>query len=235
VALLLASGAAAHAGRPLVTDDAGVVGAGVVQLESWVRGDHEAVGHWNMLTLGLGDRLEIALGGQVGLREDDEGRTRFGAGGPLLQAKLFLLAPRPRRRPGLALAAGVLCPYGGAGLEATGWEPFAVLAFTESFSAAERLLLHANVGVVRLPPAALARARPTWAGAAEVRVIGPLSGIAELFSGDPYAERPGGHVHGGARLAPTDGLHLDATAGVGLWGRPRSGAWVTVGLRLATE
>ena len=52
--------------RPFITDDARVVGAGLAQVESWVRSDHESHQLWVLGAVGPTSWLELTLGGVVG-------------------------------------------------------------------------------------------------------------------------------------------------------------------------
>jgi hypothetical protein len=52
----------AHAIRPFITDDARVVGAHLLQLETWVQADAEQLQHWVLPAFGPTERIELTLG-----------------------------------------------------------------------------------------------------------------------------------------------------------------------------
>ncbi len=54
--------------RPFITDDARVVGHRLAQVETWFRGDKEAAQQWLMLAYGPTSRVELSLGGVLGLK-----------------------------------------------------------------------------------------------------------------------------------------------------------------------
>src|SRR6476646_8833505 len=80
---LLATAGAAHAVRPLLTDDAGVVGKHRLQLESWLAFDRNAGAHWSFVTFGPLRRLEVMTGAVYGVSWLND--VRFALAAPVLQ------------------------------------------------------------------------------------------------------------------------------------------------------
>ena len=54
---------AAHAGRPMEIDDAGIVDQGTCQLEAWADTRRHSEGYWLMPACNIGGNLELSLGG----------------------------------------------------------------------------------------------------------------------------------------------------------------------------
>jgi hypothetical protein len=75
----------------------------------------------------------------------------------------------------------------------------------------------------------------TWGLGTQIRAVGPLHGVAEIFSGDPYAESSGGAVQIGFRYILSDDIQFDATVGKGVWGDPPIALWGSAGVRLVTR
>ncbi|MBS3935141.1 MAG: hypothetical protein KGZ43_03120 [Sulfuritalea sp.] len=53
----------AHAGRPMVVDDAGIVGDRICQLETWVQKNRDSTEYWAVPACNFTGNLEVALGG----------------------------------------------------------------------------------------------------------------------------------------------------------------------------
>ena len=62
-ALMGALAASAHAGQPLVTDDAAVVAPKTCQLEAWIDSEHEGRQYWAQPACNFTGNLELAVGG----------------------------------------------------------------------------------------------------------------------------------------------------------------------------
>jgi hypothetical protein len=106
----------AHAGQPLVTDDAAVVAPQTCQLEAWSRLVHDAREYWLQPACNPTGNLEIAVGAA-------QARTDGGETSSLLalQAKT-VLAPRGDGEWSLGLLAGAArdtgAPHGGPAFQA---------------------------------------------------------------------------------------------------------------------
>jgi hypothetical protein len=227
LAMLLAP--RAWAVRPFITDDARVVGKRLGQVESWLRGDRAAVEHWVLLAYGPTEQLELTLGHVHGAQYDTA--TRYIVAGPLIQAKYLLWTPQPNRRPGLALSGGATAPLGSFGFAPEHWDTFLYAALSESLLKEDRVLLHLNLGGVKQTGGGSMRA--TWGVGSQFRVRGGFHGVAELISGDPYAEGASRAIQVGFRHFFSDRLQIDATygKGLGLGGMP---AWASVGVRIVS-
>jgi len=221
-----------HAGRPMIADDAGVVGKSNLQLETWLRLDEETLEHWAVLGFGPLEPLELSLGGRHGSTLESD--PRYGATGPLLQAKYLVFAPEPRALPGLALAAGLSTFSLGAFSDEV-WSGYGYAAVTQILGSDEGVLIHANVGAAH---SGFEDARDTaliWAIGSQLRVIGGLYCFGELFSGDPDTDDADGAAHAGAKYAFSDSFHIDATFGTGVWGDAKLPPFATAGIRWQTS
>lgn len=210
LALLLAS-VEARAARPFVTDDARVVDKDGCQVETFVKrqrrfkesefGFLPACNPWGAeLSIGH-SRVDSTLG---------DTRTT------ILQAKM-LLKPLVTNGSGFALTLGTF--YGAAA------SPY--LNAIGSFSFADdRVVVHANLGVLRDNAAKISRA--TWGTGAEVLMIAPrLYGIIESYG--QRGEKPIAHT--GLRIwVVPNRVQVDTT--VGLQRSSLERRFGTVGLRL---
>lgn len=223
----------AHAIRPFITDDARVVGGRLVQLETWWRRDKNGLQHWALGAVGPNEHVELTLGGVQGNSKGD-GPTVYSVNGPLLQAKALIAAAHPNSWPGFAMAGGAVPPFGRGGFPPPGWSGFAYVAVTESLFDHERLLLHLNVGFSAVDSIKLDPFRGTWGVGSQLRLAAGLHAVAEVFSGDPYAEGSGGAVQTGLRYIFNDHIQLDATIGHGVFGDILP-LWATSGVRLVSS
>lgn len=237
---VLLSAPEARAIRPFITDDARVVGARHLQLETWWRRDKDSLQHWALFAFGPNDHVELTLGGAYGLsnvvsRNPGVPSPTFAFNLPLLQGKFLLRDAEPNKLPGLAVAAGIVPPLGRGGFEPPGFSGFAYVAFTESLFEEERLLLHANVGATVLGAKGHDPLSPTWGVGLQLRTFAAFHLVGEFFSGDPYASGAGGAAQGGFRYIFNDHVQLDATVGGGVFGATPLPFWASSGVRLVSH
>jgi hypothetical protein len=228
LSLLLLLAPSGFAVRPFITDDARVVGDRLGQLEAWTRVDRKSFQHWSLVAVGPVPPLELTIGMVQGATSG----KRYTVSGPLVQAKYLLVKMKPNRWPGLAVSGGAAAPAGLGALKLKGWDSFAYAALTESLFREDRVLVHFNTGMVRNHEG---HKRATWGLGSQIQVRGGLHAVAEVFSGDPYAESSGNAVQGGFRHIVNDRVQVDATVGVGVSGTSRLPAWGSVGIRLVTN
>lgn len=231
----------AHAIRPFVTDDARVVGARSLQLESWAMLDRTALEHNVLLSFGPTQWMELTAGTTHGRVMVGEQRG-YSITGPILQTKLLLLSMRDGAWPGIALAGGVLPPLGYGALTPEGWHGFGYLALTESLLD-EALMIHANLGATTGDEGDEGVKTLLTAGlGAQIKMVGELHGVVELYYGDPYDPKfasPAAQI--GARYIFSEHVQMDATVGSslvsveGLDERKEPVRWATLGLRLASS
>jgi hypothetical protein len=223
--------ATAHAGRPLITDDAGVVGDHLAQLETWLYLDRNQIDHAVGVAFGPTEWMEASVGGVHGLTRAS--RPKLGARGPIAQVKMLFV--EPRTWPGLALATGAATPLGFGHLEPAGWLAYAYLASTWNlFDGAAAL--HVNAGAAGLEGPELGFVSGV---AAVTAVLAPVSLFTELYRGDTYDARVRMiAVHGGAFWAVTESVQVDATLGTTLpamsGSNERALPWATLGLKLVS-
>lgn len=212
--------------RPFVTDDARVVGARLVQLETWVQIDSRSFAHWVLPAFGPTRWLELSAGGLHGA----VGTPRaYSAALPLLQGKALLLETHDGGLPGLAMVLGALTAHGTGLFRPATTNGFGYLASTASFRG-EAFLVHANLGLGYGD-----RSFIVTAGlGSQVAVIGGLKAVAEIVRGDAYSRATDGALQGGMRFIFNDSVQIDATMGSGVWGHEQRPLWATMGLRLVT-
>jgi hypothetical protein len=222
--------------RPFITDDARTVGDGLGQFETWYRGDVESHQQWLLAAYGPTDRLELTIGGVAGVdrrpRAERAGEPRATYALPLLQAKYLVRPYTERDGLGLAGVVGTFLPGGQGLLQPPGYGTFGFVIGTWRVTRSEDVLVHANVGMNRLwIDAGPDETVGTWGVGTQVRTVGGLHVVAELFSGDPYVPGSGLSWQAGARHFVSDRLQLDATIGRGIAGATRLPTWTSVGLR----
>jgi hypothetical protein len=217
LALALVAPEWAHAGRPMIADDARVATAKGCQVESWIRGTDDATEAWTVPACNPGGNLELAFGGA---RTREGGDSRFTEN--VLQAKT-LFRPVTDAQWGLGLTVGTVRHPARA--TANGWPgdsyvnvPLSVPVLGDAWIA------HLNAGAVRRRDSG--RDLGTWAFANEVRVNGSLFVIPEIFRAD--FGRP--FVQAGLRYEVVrDRVQVSAAIGDRIHGGER---WFSLGVSL---
>lgn len=205
---------AAHAGSPMVTDDAGIVAAKACQLESWVHKHRDSTEIWALPACNFTGNLELTLGGAV---TREAGRTQTSA--VVMQGKT-LFKPLESNGWGVGLAAGtVRHPQ----TDTRDWYAYVPTSFSFRDDA---VVVHANLGWQR--EGETRRDRLTWGLGTEVRIVERTGLTAETFGqdqGKPF------HQIGLRHWLVRDRAQLDATYG----NRNGGGSgerWFAIGLRL---
>lgn len=213
---LLAS-PAAHAARPMITDDASIVDPKACQLESWVQKDRNSTEYWTLPACNPTGNLELTLGGalthsDIGIRATDI----------VLQGKT-LFKPLETNSWGIGLAAGTAYrPTIKAG-EHNDWYAYipASFSFWDDY-----FVLHLNFGWLREQK--IRHHRLTWGMGSETQLAERTWLIAETFGqnqGNPFYQMGLRHW-----IVP-ERVQLDATYG----NRIDNGTqeqWFSIGLRL---
>jgi hypothetical protein len=228
---ILASPGPLMAVRPFVTDDARVVGNHQAQVETSVRYDKGAFSNLSLIAFGPGERSEVTIGLTNGFLLDVESNRSFGITGPLMQFKYLMWEAKPNAYPGFAMVAGAAPPWGRSDFRPERWSEFVYAAFTESLFDRERVLIHANIGISTTNPASVA----TWGLGTQIRLVGGLHGVLEVFYNDPYIGKIGGAYQAGFRHIISDNIQVDLTMGGGLFGSEQINTFVGMGLRLVSD
>lgn len=225
----------AFAGRPLITDDSGVLGKNKVQIETWLFSDERSIQHWLVPTFGIGDFLEVSASGVHGLAFVKDQQNIYAVSGPILQAKLLLKDAKMDGTPGFSLAGGSMPSFGRGYFKSTEWEYFYYLAGTSYVMGNDKVLVHANLG--RQTRRQLNSSSPIflWGLAAEVKTSEKTYWFAEASNGEVYALTPGIASQLGFRYDAKTNLQIDGTIGTGLSGNPRLPFWTTVGLKYVSD
>jgi hypothetical protein len=207
---------AAHAARPMITDDARIVDAKACQLESWVKKNPDSTEAWALPACNFTGNLELTFGGAV-TREAGRTRTTDVA----VQGKMLFKTMEPDGW-GIGLATGTV-RHRQAG--ARDWHAYVPTSFSFRDDA---VVVHTNIGWLR--DGETRHNRLTWGLGTEARIAERTWLIAETFG-----QNQGKLFHQlGLRhwLIP-DRVQLDATYG------DRNGGgngerWFSIGLRLLT-
>jgi len=222
----------AMAVRPFVTDDANVVGKNLFNFETSLRWDKTQLQHLNLIAYGPTEKLELTMGFTDGFLFEGEDTGRISIAGPLGQVKYLFKDVTPNGLPGVACVVGVGAPYGNNNFGNPSWSEFAYLAVTESLGQKDAVLIHANVGVNYAKPEDAWKYSALWGVGTQIRIIGELHGVGEIFYGDAYSGDSTGAFQVGLRYFISEKVQVDATVGSGLWGDKQPNTWVGCGLRL---
>ncbi len=221
--------------RPFITDDARVVGWRLGQYETWLRFDKHAWQHWNMIAYGPHKRWELAAGFVHGLHGPQSEHQGYSYAIPLLQAKFLINEYKPNKAPGIAVAAGSFLPGGQGMFKAPGYGLFSYAAITQCFGKDENVLIHGNIGISYVNHTNTDFATMTWGVGTQIRTIGGLHVLGEIFSGDPYVHDSGMAFQAGLRHFVNNYVQLDLTVGQGITGANKMPFWYGVGVRLVTD
>jgi hypothetical protein len=220
LATLLAAAHAAHAARPLITDDARVVDPQACQLETWTkRGYQDGIREfWALPACNPTGNLELTVGGNRSDYDDTSSSTSL-----VMQGKtLFRRLEGDDWAVGLVVGGTKASPSsrGGPSLLYT-YVPLTIARFDS------RLILHFNAGANHNYENG--RSAANWGAAAEIAVWGERA----YFIGEIYDDSLKRHEYQvGLRiwLVPNR-VQVDTTYG-GQFGVPNAGHFYTVGLRL---
>ena len=204
--------AAAHAGRPFVTDDARLVERGGCQVEIFYKKPRAYSGfEFGLLPACNPSGIEYT----AGLNRTEDERSL------VLQAKTVLKSLETNGW-GFGFSVGALRVQPREGRDA--WSPSVNGIASFSFLD-DRAVVHANLGAIR--NGIEHETRPTWAVGLEAQLVAPrLLGIVETYG--EKAEKPTRHI--GLRYAVSPKrLQVDATLGEQKTGPARR--FHTVGLR----
>lgn len=207
---------AAHAARPMITDDARTVDAKACQVESWVRTNQGSKEYWALPACNFTGNLELTLGGA---------RTADAAGASttdvVLQGKTLFKA-MDANGWGIGLALGAIKhPGDGRGVS----ELYAYVPVSFSFRD-NKFFLHTNVGILRNQVTSTTRA--TWGLGSETQLAERTWLIAETFQqqeGRPFFQAGVRHW-----IVPNH-VQIDATMG-NRFGSHTDERWFSIGLRL---
>jgi len=221
----------AWAVRPFVTDDARVVGDHQAQLETSVHYDKDVVYNLNLFAFGPTADSEVTLGFTHGFDLQSDSNRSYSVAGPLMQFKYLCWEAKPNAYPGLAFATGALPPSGKANFKPDQSSEFIYAAMTESLFDKEAVLIHGNLGISTSNGTSVA----TWGLGTQIRMIGGLNAVLEVFYNDPYAGKTGGAYQVGFRYIISDSVQLDLTTGSGLFGSQQINTFVGMGLRMVSD
>ena len=138
ILILLCAISPAHAGRPMIVDDAGIVAANNCQLESWVYNSSNGTEYWAVPACNFSGNLEIAVGAA---RIVGTGHTGSVA---VLQGKT-LFKPLDNNGWGAGLVFGTQTVPGHGGIG----DLYATVPISFSYRNSA-FLVHANAGFVRV-------------------------------------------------------------------------------------
>ncbi len=225
----------AEAGRPLITDDAGVVAHKQGQLETWGYSDKRSFQHWVSPTIGLGHSIEISASAVQGITNVKGERGYYALSGPILQSKVMVFETLDNGTPGLAIAGGVIPPFGKGLFRSLSWEYYFYAALSSKVLQSDKLLLHINFGRQTRKQLDNSPSALLWGAALEFQTMNNQYVFVEAANGEVYSLIPGIASQLGIRHEVKEGFQLDGSVGTGLTGNPRLPFWVTLGCKFVTE
>ena len=213
--LLAGIGHAAHAARPMITDDARLVDPGACQLETWVQFlSTESIG-WALPACNPGGNFEVTLGGALAR---PQGEPTEGA--VLIQGKTLFKALEPGSW-GAGLAAGYSTQ---PGQSTRAGSPYAYAPVSLSL-VDDRAVIHLNPGIIHRRGSG--DTRLSWGVGGEFALSERSWLIAESFGLDKGT----GFYQGGMRFWIIPGqVQVDATYGSS-FAESREDRWFSLGLR----
>lgn len=212
----------AVAGRPLITDDAGVIGNGNFQIETWAFSDKRSHQLWIVPTMGFGHSVEVSAAFVQGtLLTGDDNKT-YASSGPIMQSKIAISSD-------VALAGGFIPPFGSGQFRSVSWDYFFYVALTRMFFE-EKIKFHVNLGGQTLRQNKHSSAF-LWGVAVEYMTSRKSHLFVESANGEVYAFIPGIAFQGGFRYDVTETLQVDGTIGRGVTGDPLLPFWGTIGIK----
>jgi hypothetical protein len=188
-----------------------------------------------MAAYGPSKKLELALGFVHGVQIHTNDEKDYSYAIPLVQAKYLIKEYTPNKLPGIAVVAGSFLPGGNGSFKAPGYGGFAYVAITQCFGKTENVLIHANVGANHVKYPTFEHNVVTWGIGTQIKTIGGLHLIGEVFSGDPYVPGSGMSFQTGFRHIVNNYVQLDLTIGQGLSGTHILPLWYGGGVRLVTD
>jgi hypothetical protein len=210
---------AAHAARPMVTDDARIVDAKSCQVESWIKKNRDSTEYWAVPACNFTGNLELSVGGA---RVSDAEGTR--TSDVVFQGKT-LLKPLEPNGWGIGLAFGNMRHLTSSDDSHLIGDLYAYVPVSFSFKD-DRVVFHTNVGWLHEKEDK--RHRLTWGVGSEAQLAERTWLIAETFGqnqGKPFFQI-------GVRywLVP-DRVQIDTTYG-NRFGNSSEERWFSIGLRL---
>lgn len=212
---LLAAIPAAHAARPMITDDARLTDAGACQVETWVHIHGRQREWWALPACNPGGNFELTVGGALAF---DGSRAESGA--HLIQGKT-LIKPLETNGYGIGVALGYATQPGN---DSSG-NPYFYVPLSISL-ADDRVVLHTNLGYTR--ERENHESRLTWGIGSETQLASRTWLIAESYGqdkGNPFFQL------GVRQWIVPNRVQVDTTYGSQL-GHIGQQHWISVGLRL---
>ena len=217
-ACFVAAGAA-HAARPMITDDARIVDPKACQVESWIKRNRESTEFWALPACNPTGNAELTFGGA---RTREDGHDAFTDN--LVQAKTII---RPLEANGWGAGFAVGTVRHPRREIANGWPGDMYFYVPVSVSYADDWwVLHLNAGALRVRDEK--RTVATWGVGNEIKLRDDLFFIPEVFHNE--VGRPFYQV--GVRYwVVKDRMQMDATFGNRL-ASDTAERWFSIGLRL---
>lgn len=216
VALLAsASATAAHAARPMITDDARLTDPQACQLESWFHQHRQGNELWALPACNPGGNFEFTFGGALA-----RSHGQMESSARMIQGKTLFKALETNGY-GVGFAAGY-ATQPGAGQSGT---PYFYVPTSLSF-ADDRLVIHTNLGATRLRERS--GTRLTWGLGSEIQTTEHLYLIAETYGqnkGNPFFQ------FGVRYWVVPNHVQIDTTYG-SQSGHLHDERWFSIGLRL---
>jgi hypothetical protein len=223
----------AWAVRPLITDDAALIGRKRMEIANWVLFDKYSGQFWHSVNIGLHDRVELTVAMFWGYcKYENDNRARMSFTAPLIQSKILIRDYQPNGFPGITIAVGSDFPFGTGAFVPSGYGAFAFVSLTQCVGKEENLLIHANIGGTYLCENKENFFGLTWGVGTQVKIYKGFHGVGEFVSGDPYVHHAGIGFQLGIRQFINDNLQIDFAVGSGIGNKEkRMPFWISSGIR----
>lgn len=217
--------------RPFITDDARINLKDEFLIETSLRVDSERFQNLNVLTYGLGHNLETSINFTDGFMNENK---KFSVAGPGFQAKYIWGDGISIKTPSVALTIGATSPNGSGNpdFKSNYWSEYLYFCISKALvNNPENFNIHINLGINR-SDGPETRYSSLWGIGFQIHTIGKLFLCTEIFSGDPYAITPGALYQVGFRYFISNNIQFDSSTGIGLYGDPKLGPYLGLGLRI---
>jgi hypothetical protein len=223
----------AWAVRPLITDDAALVGRNRMEIANWLQFDKYSGQLWHSANIGLHDRVELTVAMFWGYAQSgNDNSMGMSLTAPLLQSKILIRDYVPDGFPGIIIAVGSNLPFGTGAFVPDGYGVFSFVAVTQCIGKDENVLIHTNIGGTYLCENKKNLHGLTWGIGTQIKIYKGLHGIGEFVSGDPYVHDTGIAYQLGIRQFISDNLQVDFACGNGIGGgENRMPFWISSGVR----
>ena len=226
--------------RPLITDDAAVIGKRRFEIANWGHYSKNGLELWHSINSGVTDWCELTVAGFWGFDSEKDFTYTL----PLLQAKFLIRDYEPNGIPGVTFAVGSNMPWGKGSFVTPDYGAFAFATATQCIGMEEQFLLHLQLGGTFLHNTDIDEKTGkkignetgfVWGLGAQIKLYRGLHLVSELVQGDPYDAKAPMMYQLGIRQFINANLQIDFTFGRAFKDTGKSSFWITSGIRYVLD